>query len=387
MQIIEEVAARHNLAALLQEKPFMGVNGSGKHNNWSLWTDDGVNLLCPDSLNTASGNHAAFPTVMAGIVRAINVHGDMGRCAIASPGNDFRLGACEAPPAIVSTYLGDDMTGYLEAFMNGETAKYEPGSKTIDIGVDSVLPFNVPAEDRNRTSPLPYGGKRFEFRAVGSSQNVSMVNTVLATATAESFKLLADAIEAGASPQSVASDTLRDNWRCIFNGDNYSAEWPIEAEKRGVWRIDSGVESMARMSAPKNIELFSSMNVATAEECVARTTVNIEHYTGFVEMEALCLIGMIDTHIVPSATAAGLPTDELSACRDVLRAKLADVHAAAEDSPLAAGKVARELRLEVMEEVRLVCDATESLVPENLWTLATYQELLFLDLNQDADGN
>ena len=155
MQIIEEVAAKHGFAALLQEKPFQGINGSGKHNNWSLWTDTGVNLLCPDSLNKASGNAAAFPTVMAAMVRSINVHGDMGRMAIASPGNDFRLGACEAPPAIVSTYLGDDMSSYLEAFMNGADAEYNPGMKTIDLGVDGVLPFQVPAEDRNRTSPLP----------------------------------------------------------------------------------------------------------------------------------------------------------------------------------------------------------------------------------------
>ena len=169
MQILEEVAARHGLAALIQEKPFNNVNGSGKHNNWSLWTDSGVNLLCPDSLNEATKNPAAFPAVMAAIVRAINVHGDMGRCAIASPGNDFRLGACEAPPAIVSTYLGDDMTNYLTDFMNGNhQAEYAPGTKTIDLAVNEVLPFEVPAEDRNRTSPLPYGGKRFEFRAVGA---------------------------------------------------------------------------------------------------------------------------------------------------------------------------------------------------------------------------
>jgi glutamine synthetase len=287
MQIIEEVASRHGLAALLQEKPFAGINGSGKHNNWSLWTDGGVNLLCPESLNAASGNPAAFPTVMASLIRAINVHGDMGRSAIASVGNDFRLGACEAPPAIVSTYLGDDMTDYLTAFMNGEPAAYEPGSKTIDLGVEAVVPFKVPAEDRNRTSPLPYGGKRFEFRAVGSAQNVSMVNTVLATTTAESMKVIADQIEGGADATQVAADTLKENFRCVFNGDNYSEEWPVEAAKRGVWRIDSGVESLARLSDPKNIKLFSDMNVLNEKECVARTTVNLEHYTGFVEMEAL----------------------------------------------------------------------------------------------------
>jgi len=323
---------------------------------------------------------------MAAMVRSINVHGDMGRMAIASPGNDFRLGACEAPPAIVSTYLGDDMSSYLEAFMNGADAEYNPGMKTIDLGVDGVLPFQVPAEDRNRTSPLPYGGKRFEFRAVGSSQNVSMVNTVLATAAAESFKILADGIEGGASAASVAGSTLKENWRCVFNGNNYSEEWPVEAEKRGVWRIDSGVESLARLSDPKNIALFASMNVMTAEECEARTTVNLEHYTGFVEMEALCLISMIDTHIIPSAASAGLSdVPELTRCRETLQTDLAAMHAAADESPLAAARLARVLRLETMEEIRSVCDATESKVPADLWTLATYQELLFLDQNQDSD--
>ena len=189
---------------------------------------------------------------MAGIISAVDTHGDLMRMAIASPGNDFRLGACEAPPAIVSTYLGDDITAYLEKFMAGDVSPYEPNTKTVDLGIPCIAPFTVPAEDRNRTSPFPYGGHRFEFRAVGSSQNVSLVNVVLCTIWAEAFKNISDKIEAGQDAKKVATELLEKHWRVIFNGNGYSEEWPIEAGKRGVWRIDSGVESISQLATPKN---------------------------------------------------------------------------------------------------------------------------------------
>ena len=190
MQIIEEVASENGLAALLQEKPFAGINGSGKHNNWSIGTTDGINLLNPKQLNAASKNNEIFPVVMAAIVSAIDKHGDLMRLAIASPGNDFRLGAMEAPPAVISTYLGDDMTSYLMAFVeSGKADAYAPSKKKLAFGADSISDIEVPAEDRNRTSPFPYGGARFEFRAAGSSQNVSLINTVLNTITAEAFAI------------------------------------------------------------------------------------------------------------------------------------------------------------------------------------------------------
>ena len=198
----------------------------------------------PKQVIEASGNDDAFAIIMAAIVAAVDEHGDLMRMAIASPGNDFRLGACEAPPAIVSTYLGDDMTGYLEGFKNGTGGAYSPSTKTLDLGTSSVLPFEVPAEDRNRTSPFPYGGARFEFRAVGSSQNVSLVNTVLNTITAEKFAEFADKIEAGATPQAVASEALDAHWKVIFNGDNYDESNQQDLTDRGVWRIDSGVEAI-----------------------------------------------------------------------------------------------------------------------------------------------
>ena len=206
MQIIEETAAQYGLAALLQEKPFNNINGSGKHNNWSIGTHDGVNLLNIGQITKAAGDDA-FPTIMAAIVSAIDKHGDLMRMAISSPGNDFRLGACEAPPAIVSTYLGDDMTEYLTAYAKGG-GKYEPKTKDLSMGVEGMRHMEIPAQDRNRTSPFPYGGHRFEFRAVGSAQNVSLVNTVLNTITANAFKEVADRIEGGETAQAVAADLI-----------------------------------------------------------------------------------------------------------------------------------------------------------------------------------
>lgn len=378
MQIIEEIAPKHGLAALLQEKPFNDVNGSGKHNNWSLATRDGVNVLDANDVLEATGNDSAFPVIMAAIVAATDENGDLMRMAISSPGNDFRLGACEAPPAIVSTYLGDDMTNYLEAFMNGSSAKYEPSVKTLDLGTREILPFTVPAEDRNRTSPFPYGGARFEFRAVGSAQNVSLVNAVLNTIAAEKFGEFADRIEAGEDAADVAREALKKHWKVIFNGDNYDEANQQMLTDRGVWRIDSGVEAIAQLTTEKNIALFEKMGVFTAEELAARQDVLHDHYTGTVEMEALTMIDMINQNVIPSVKAAGVgPLAELEKAVPVIKEAVAAIHAA--ETSIEKARLARVLRLETMIDIREVCDAAEEVVPADLWTLATYKELLFLD--------
>ena len=379
MQIIEEVAPRHGLAALLQEKPFNDVNGSGKHNNWSIATADGIQLLLPKAINEATGNEHAFPVIMAAIVAAIDDHGDLMRMAISSPGNDFRLGACEAPPAIVSTYLGEDMTFYLEHLKDGKgVGEYIPGVKTLDLGVDEILPFEVPAEDRNRTSPFPYGGARFEFRAVGSSQNVSLVNAVLNTITAEKFGEFADKIDAGADPLDVAKEALNKHWRVIFNGNNYDEEMQQMLTDRGVWRIDSGVEAIRTLTSEKNVDLFEKMNVMSKEECEAREIVLHDHYAGTVEMEALTLVDMINQHIIPSVKSSGVgPLEDLEAAVPKIKDAVAAMHAA--DSSYEAAQIARELRLETMIDIREVCDAAEEVVPADMWTLSTYKELMFLD--------
>lgn len=383
MQIIEEVSARHGLAALLQEKPFQGINGSGKHNNWSLWTASGANLLNPSSINKASGNPLAFPVIMAAIISAVDEYGDLMRMAIACPGNDFRLGACEAPPAIVSTYLGESMTSYLESFMKGDNAAYNPLAKTLDLGTSSVLPFTVPAEDRNRTSPFPYGGGRFEFRAVGSSQNVSLVNTVLNTIAAAKFDQFATAVEAGADPVAIARKALETHWKVVFNGNNYDPANQQMLTDKGVWRIDSGVEAIKRFIDPKNVALFEKMGVFQPIECAARTDILHNHYVGTVEMECNCMIDMIQQHIIPSCKNSQVgPIEALQRSVVLLKEGLAKIHHA--ETPYEKAQLSRVLRLETMIEARTLCDEAEEVVPANLWTLATYKELLFLDSHTEA---
>lgn len=378
MQILEEVAAKHGLVALLQEKPFQGVNGSGKHNNWSIGTDDGTNLFNVPQLAKNSGNPEIFPVIMAAIVKAVAEHGDLMRMSIANPGNDFRLGACEAPPAIISTYLGDSMTKFLEGYMNGDDTPYSPVTHLLDMGASALPPIELPAEDRNRTSPFPYGGHRFEFRAVGSAQNVSLVNTVLAAITAKAFKEFADAIEAGQTPKAVAQSALKESWRAVFNGNGYDAANQEELTKRGAWRIDSGVEAIARYTAPKNVALFEELKILSGEECAARETVLFNHYAGTVEIEANVLVEMLQQHVIPAVKTAGVGSlAQLTGAVDVLKSAVAEIHHAA--TPKAKAELARVLRLETMLQIRELCDAAEEVVPANLWTLATYKELLFLD--------
>jgi glutamine synthetase len=388
MQVCEEVAARHGLAFLPHEKPFKDVNGSGKHNNISLATNTGVNLLNPKQLAKASGKTEIFPVLLAAMVRAVDLHGDLMRMAIAAPGNDFRLGAMEAPPAVISTYLGDDITGYLKELMETKVFKeYVASSKKIDLKLDEIPLITMPAEDRNRTSPFPYGGHRFEFRAVGSSQNVSLVNTVLCSIWADSFAFFADQIEAGKSPAEVAAEALQKHWRVIFNGNGYDETWPVEANKRGIWRIDSGVEAILRFSDPKNVALFEKLGVFNEKECKARTEVLLNHYSGIVEMEAATMVDMMKQHVLPSVLNAELDpkyaTDIKAACVLVEKG-LHGLHTAPDAS--AKAKLARRLRLETMIDARAVCDNAEGEVPAELWTLATYKELLFLDSHQGSEA-
>jgi glutamine synthetase len=384
MQLCEEIAVKYNLACLFQEKPFAGINGSGKHNNWSIGTKDGVNLLNAGQITNKSGNPEIFPVVMAAIVSAVDKHGDMMRAAIACPGNDFRLGAMEAPPAIISTYLGESVTEFLDKFRKGEPAEYKPAPKSVDTGCSLFGTIDVPTEDRNRTSPFPYGGHRFEFRAVGSADNVSMVNTVLNTMCAEAFKGFADKIEAGAKPADVAAEALNQHWKVIFNGNGYDPTWPEQAVKKGLWRIDSGVESISKMGDDKNIELFSKMEVLSKDELIARRDICWEHYTGLVEVEANTMIDMIALQIVPALKGEGIDSAAVDAGCEKVKAKLSQLHAA--DDGYAKATCARELRLEVMEECRKACDAAEAICPARAWPFATYRELLFLDQNQDHMG-
>lgn len=382
MQICEEVAQKHDLACLLQEKPFAGVNGSGKHNNWSISTLCGTQLLNPGDLTKKSGNPELFPVVMAAIVGAVDTYGDLMRLAISSPGNDFRLGAMEAPPSVISTYLGTQMTEYLTEFMNGNVFEYKPNTSPVNLGVDILPVVQAPAEDRNRTSPFPYGGHRFEFRAVGSSQNVSMVNIVLNTMTAKFFAEISNRIEAGEKPVEVAQDLLKKHFKSVFNGNGYDPEWPAKADEIGLHHIDSGVEAIDKFVDPKNIELFSSMGVFTEEECKARRNILLDAYIGTIEMEIGCMIDMINQHAIPSAKVAGIDTTGMQKGVADLKEALAGIHAAADN--FEAAKLCRVLRLETMIAVRKVVDDVEAECPTNLWTIATYKELLFIDSGRDV---
>lgn len=388
MQIMEETAATHGLACLFQEKPFAGVNGSGKHNNWSLALDDGTNILNAGALEARSGDHKVFPVIMAAIIKAVNQYGDLMRMAIATPGNDFRLGACEAPPAIISTHLGDDMTTYLKNYMDGCDQPYKPARRTLPKMASCLPALTVPAEDRNRTSPFPYGGHRFEFRAVGSSQNVSMVNTVLASACAKIFKEFSDAIEAGATPRAVATKALKENFRVVFNGDGYNTDNQNMLIGRGLCCIDSNVDSILCLREAKNKRMFSEMGVFTENECDARADAMLRHYTGLVEIEAMTMVDMINQYVIP-ATSHIIKEDtectevvllkDLRKCVDMLKRGVADIHCSENEEKRA--HLARTLRLVAMEEARRVCDATEALCPANKWALATYSDLLFMDMH------
>lgn len=223
MQLVEEIAPKHGLRALLAEKPFAGINGSGKHNNWSIATFEGTQLLNPGNCTQGfNGDFRIFPITMAAIISAVDEYGDLMRMSIACPGNDYRLGGMEAPPAIMTAHLGEHLTKYLTEFIAGDIKPYAPAGKSIDLGVDYLPNVELPPEDRNRTSPFPYGGHRFEFRACGSSQNVSIVNTVLSSMVAYEFKQMADRIEKGEDAVAVAQDMLTKHMRVVHNGDGYS---------------------------------------------------------------------------------------------------------------------------------------------------------------------
>ena len=259
-----------------------------------------------------------------------------------------------------------------------------PAKKKLEFGADAISSIQVPAEDRNRTSPFPYGGARFEFRAAGSSQNVSLINSVLNTIAAEAFSIVADRIEAGESPTAIAQDLLKEHSKVIFNGNGYDPEWPDKAVEKEVWRIDSGVEAIKKFTDAKNTELFEKMGVFTPRECEARRTVLLEHYTGTVEMEALTMVDMINQHVIPSCKKAELGfVKKLEDSVKTLKKGVSEIHAASDEAEAAA--LSRVLRLDTMIKVRDICDEAEALCPPSLWTLASYPELLFLDTHPEGD--
>jgi len=385
MELMEEIAAKHGLAALLHEKPFKGINGSGKHNNFSLAADSGMNLFNGPQVSQMTNNSKAFPCIMACVIKAVATYPDLLRMSIAAPGNDFRLGAMEAPPSIISTYLGEALTSFLAGVKDDKVAgMYDPTKTVVNPAPGKVAPFTVPAEDRNRTSPFPYGGHRFEFRAVGSTQNVSMVNTVLCTAIASYFDEMATAIIKG-NELELAAKYLEESWPIIFNGDGYAASWPSQAAQRGLHIENSNPEAIQNLTVKKNVELFEKMNVMSKDETLARAEAMHVQYTGLVEIELKCMIEMIQTMVVPASKVGGIDGGliaKIEAGVGKLKAGLHSMETA--PSPYESSKAARVARLETMEAVRALCDEAESKCPAGTWPIASYHSLLFLDFTEKA---
>jgi glutamine synthetase len=375
MQIIEETAIKHELAALFQEKPFQGVNGSGKHNNWSIATEDGTNLLNPKQVEAKTGNPDIFPIIMAAIIKAIDENGDLMRMAVSTPGNDFRLGACEAPPAIMSMYLGEELSSFMQDFCVNDNAKMTISNKEVSLGSSKLAKVKIPPQDRNRSSPMPYGGNRFEFRAVGSSQNVSIVNIVLAAIVSKAFKDFSDAIEAGQTPKEVAQAAIKGHSKVVFDGNGYDLQNQEMLTKAGLWRIDSGVDAMAVITSPKNVALFEQLGIFSEAECESRKNVMLDHYTGMVEIEAQVMMDMIQQQVSPIVPNDHELSLALKSSVETLKTWQHKIHDA--ETPFEKASLSRELRLEVMEEARKVCDAVEAITPKTIWPMPTYSQLLF----------
>ena len=303
METMKNVASRHGLACLLHEKPFAGVNGSGKHNNWSMATDTGANLLEPG--DTPSEN-AQFLLFLAAVIAAVDRHQDLLRISVASASNDHRLGADEAPPAIISMFLGTELTEVLSAIENDSTMSKKERT-LMRVGVHTLPKFPRDTTDRNRTSPFAFTGNKFEFRSPGSSQSIADTNTVINTIVAEALDEFASRLEVAkdfdAELHSLIRDTIKAHKRIIFNGNNYSAEWVKEADKRGLYNLPSTPDAVERLIAPENISLFTQYGVLTETEVRSRHEIMLESYCKTVGIEALTMIEMTRKQIIPAVMA------------------------------------------------------------------------------------
>ena len=405
MEIMQKVAERHNLVCLLHEKPFKGVNGSGKHNNWSISTNTGENLLSPGKHPESNTQFLLF---LAAIVKAVDEYQDLLRITVASAGNDHRLGANEAPPAIISMYLGDDLDALVHSIINGDS--YEShGKERMHTGVDVLADFKKDNSDRNRTSPFAFTGNKFEFRALGSSLNIAcpnyMLNTMVAEELSQFYDVLSDAADVKTAAKKLIKDTLTAHQRIIFNGDNYSDEWVAEAERRGLLNLKSLPEALSHFLDKKNIDLFVKHNICTEAELRARYEIDLEAYSKQLNIEALTMIDMARKDILPAVTAfvreqveAALAKKALSATLPVeAEEKLAESlsekqvrfarlieelaaeteKAAATKEPLEQAFAYRNHVFPKMEELREIGDSMESLTAAEYWPYPSYTDLLF----------
>ena len=403
MEMMKKVALRHNLVCLLSEKPFEGVNGSGKHNNWSMFTNTGYNLLEPGDSPHESAQFLCFLTA---VIKAVDENQDLLRASVASAGNDHRLGGCEAPPPIISIFLGDELTEILEALEAG--ADYSGREKTLmTVGVHALPKFPRDTTDRNRTSPFAFTGNKFEFRSLGSSASVSDANVVLNTIVAESLRQFADELETAADFRGSLHDlivrTIREHKRIIFNGNNYSSEWVEEAAKRGLLSLPSTVDALPCYTADKNIRLFELHRVLSESELRSRRDIGLDSYAKMINIEAETMLMMARRQILPailkysgilssslvSVKAAGFSFSNVPAllsdlCGEIDRLK-DSVDALAEalsvrpetDIPLDAARYMHDCVLPAMAALRASADRLECITDRSCWPFPTYDELLF----------
>ena len=404
MELMKKIAPKYGLVCLQHEKPFEGVNGSGKHNNWSMSTTH-ENLLDPG--DTPMEN-LQFLIFLAAVIKAVDQYQDLLRASVASPGNDHRLGANEAPPAIISMFVGDDLAAVLDAISND--AEYaDPGRQRIDLGVDVLPKFKKDNTDRNRTSPFAFTGNKFEFRMPGSSMNLADANTVLNTAVAKELKGYADELECADDFEkalvALVKRTLHDHKRIIFNGNGYSDEWEVEAEKRGLFNLKTTVDAAPAMTSEKNIALFEEMGVLSRVEVMSRYEVIIEHYAKVLHIEAMTMLEMANKQLIPAATAymsdvasaaaakmavseklsckaenkvlekLSAATDAMSDAVDALDAALES--AESETDSLEKAKAYRDKVLPAMADLRTAADAAEVVCGEDYWPLPSYSKMLY----------
>ena len=404
MDIMKKVADRHGMVCLLHEKPFEGVNGSGKHNNYALSTDTGVNLLDPG--DTPSEN-AQFLVFLSAIIAAVDDYQALMRVAVASAGNDHRLGANEAPPAIISIFLGDELNEIIESIVNA--SKYEAHERDqMKLGVHILPRFPKDSTDRNRTSPFAFTGNKFEFRSLGSAQSISGPNVILNTAIADTLMKMADELE-GAEDMTTAVDalirkTLSAHMRIIFNGNGYDQAWVEEAKRRGLLNLPTTVDALPYYVAPKNIALFERQKVFTREEVESRYEIKMETYIKVIDIEALSTIDISRHLILPAAIAYAkdvaatinmkksvAPELEAEAEKALLSNLTAQTNALYKatdrlEAVLKAGdegadmleraRYTRDQVITAMDEVRAAGDALEGIVGKSYWPMPTYQDLL-----------
>lgn len=403
MEIMKKVASKHNMTCLLHEKPFAGVNGSGKHNNWSLSTDTGVNLFDPGK---SPQDNAQFLLILCAIIAAVDKHQDLLRISVANASNDHRLGANEAPPAIVSMYLGDEITGILQAIADGRT--YSRRAKCeVEIGVHVLPKFSMDSADRNRTSPFAFTGNKFEFRMPGSSQSIASVNMILNTIMAEEFAEMADELEKTSDVNqgitAIIKRVMTEHGRIIFNGNNYSKEWEDEAKKRGLLNLKSTPDALPYLTSKENVELFHKMHVLSEAELRSRQEIYVQNYCKLLNIEAMTTLDMATMDIIPAvikykgdvaksaneSLALGVEADEekeivktlaallATAKKNVERLRLALKTAHEKGENIEGAKCYHDDVLSAMDALRATCDEMELNTAKEYWPLPSYGDLLF----------